>query len=183
MRLAVLVSGTGSLMEAMIADNLPIAVVLADRPCRGIDIAKTKNIPTELLGRSFAKDFDRRTYTDDVIAILEKHTIDLVAMAGFMTIFDAAIFKKFPDRILNSHPSLLPAFKGDNAVADALAAGIAETGTTIHIATAALDDGPILAQEKVPILPDDTVLTLHERIKVVERRLYPAIIRKYTMAP
>jgi phosphoribosylglycinamide formyltransferase-1 len=183
MHLAILVSGTGSLMEAMIADGLSITLILADRPCRGLDVAKAKGVPTELVERSFAKDFDRRTYTKQVIVMLEKYGVDLVAMAGFMTVFDPVIFKKFPDRILNSHPSLLPAFKGDHAVRDALAAGVSETGTTIHIATATLDDGPILAQEKVPVLPTDTVLTLHERIKIVERRLYPAVIRAYTKTP
>lgn len=170
-------------MEAMIADQLPIALVLADRPCRGLDVAKMSGVTTELVPRNFAKDFDRTAYTEAVVAVLKKHDADLVAMAGFMTIFDPLIFEAYPDRILNSHPSLLPAFKGDSAVADALASGATETGTTIHIATPQLDDGPILAQEKVPILPGDTVATLHERIKVVERRLYPAVIRKYAMAP
>lgn len=177
MRLAVLVSGTGSLMEAMIEDTLPIAVVIADRPCRGIEVAKQKGVPTERIERSFAKDFDRRAYTETVITTLEKYKIDLVAMAGFMTVFDPVIFEKYPNQILNTHPSLLPACKGENAPECALRTGAA--GCTIHVATAALDDGPILAQEKVPILPGDDVATLHERIKVVERRLYPKVIRDY----
>lgn len=177
MRLAVLVSGTGSLMEAMIEDKLPIALVLADRPCRGIDVAKMKGVATGLVPRSFAKDFDRSAYTERVVAVLQKYEIDLVAMAGFMTIFDPLMFNTYPNRVLNSHPSLLPACKGDNAPECALRTGTA--GTTIHVATANLDDGPILAQEKVPILPGDTVAILHERIKVVERRLYPAVIRSY----
>ncbi len=101
-------------------------------------------------------------------------------MAGFMTIFSPSIFRHFKRRILNSHPSLLPAFKGEKAVADALAAGVAETGTTIHIATEQLDEGPILAQERVAILEGDTVATLHERIKQVERPLYPRTIRDFS---
>lgn len=181
MRLAVLVSGIGSLMEAMIADKLPIALVLADRPCRGIEVAKAKGVPTELVPRSFSKYFDRLAYTKSVIAVLQKYDIGLVAMAGFMTVFDPVIFEQYKNKILNTHPSLLPACKGDNAPACALKTGAA--GCTIHVATAELDEGPILAQERVPILPNDTVATLHERIKVIERRLYPAVIRKYATRP
>ena len=82
----------------------------------------------------------------------------------------------FPSRILNTHPALLPAFPGWHAVADALAAGVAETGCTVHLATLEMDAGPILAQEEVPVLPGDTVESLHERIKAVERALYPATV-------
>jgi phosphoribosylglycinamide formyltransferase-1 len=177
MKLAVLISGTGSLMEAMIADNLPITLVLADRLCRGIEVAREKGVATELVERSFGKDFDRAEYTVRVMEVLARYNIDLVAMTGFMTIFDPVIFEKYKNNILNTHPSLLPACKGDNAPACALRTGAA--GCTIHIATAELDAGPILAQERVPVLPTDTVATLHERIKVAERRLYPQVIRKY----
>jgi phosphoribosylglycinamide formyltransferase-1 len=85
----------------------------------------------------------------------------------------------YAGRVLNSHPALLPAFKGWHAVRDALAAGVKVTGTTVHVATADVDDGPILAQEAVPVLPADTEETLHERIKQVEWRLYPATIRRF----
>ena len=97
-------------------------------------------------------------------------------MAGFGTVVPD-LPAAFPGRVLNSHPSLLPAFKGWHAVRDALEHGVKVTGTTIHIATAEVDEGPILAQETVEVLPDDTEETLHERIKQVERRLYPAIRR------
>ncbi len=182
MKLAVLVSGTGSLLEAMIKDGLPIALVLADKPCRGLEIAGAAGIPTLLVARKdFRKDgkFDREAYTKKVVEELQSRGIELIAMAGFMTVFSKPMFDACEGRILNSHPSLLPAFKGESAVADALAAGVTETGTTIHVATMELDDGPILAQEKVPVMPGDTIETLWERIKVVERRLYPAVIRDY----
>ena len=99
-------------------------------------------------------------------------------MAGFGTILDKPIHDAFPGRIVNTHPALLPAFKGWHAVEDALAAGVQVTGCTVHLATLEVDDGPILAQEAVPVLADDTVGTLHERIKEVERRLYPAVLHR-----
>ena len=98
-------------------------------------------------------------------------------MAGFGTVLGQPIHDAFPGRILNTHPALLPAFPGWHAVADALAAGVDETGTTVHIATLEMDAGPVLAQARVPVLPGDTESTLHERIKSVERTLYPETIR------
>ena len=179
-KLAVFVSGTGSLLEAMLEQGLKVDLVLADRPCRGIDeVARKFNVPTEFVLRSDFKPFNREEFTQKIIEILEKNKIDLVAMAGFMTILSAPIFRKYNNRILNSHPSLLPLFKGDNAVAEALKSGNTVTGTTIHIATEKLDDGEFLAQEKVVILPNDTVETLHERIKQIERVLYTKVIRDY----
>ena len=99
-------------------------------------------------------------------------------MAGFGTILDKPIHDAYAGRIVNTHPALLPAFKGWHAVEEALAAGVKVTGCTVHLATLEVDDGPILAQEAVPVLPDDTVETLHERIKEVERRLYPAVLHE-----
>jgi phosphoribosylglycinamide formyltransferase-1 len=102
--------------------------------------------------------------------------VDLVAMAGFGTVMTQTVHDAFPDRILNTHPALLPAFPGWYGVRDALAAGVAETGCTVHLATLEMDAGPILAQEVVPVLPGDTEESLHERIKVAERSLYPATV-------
>ncbi len=110
---------------------------------------------------------------------LKRHQIDVVAMAGFGTIFTPYIFTVYPGRILNTHPALLPAFKGWHAVRDALAAGVKVTGCTVHIATEEVDEGPILAQEAVLVEPGDTEAALHERIKSVERRLYPETIRVF----
>ena len=121
---------------------------------------------------------DRRGFTAAVTDALAARQPDLVAMAGFGTVLDQPVHDAFPGRILNTHPALLPAFPGWRAVEDALAAGATVTGCTVHVATLEMDAGPVLAQEEVPVLPDDTVDTLHERIKQVERRLYPETVRR-----
>jgi phosphoribosylglycinamide formyltransferase 1 len=178
-KLAVLVSGKGTIMEAMLKSGLNVALVLADRPCRGLEIAKEFGVPTELVRRtSFGPDFDREAYTAQAMNVLQQHGIDLIALSGFMTIFSPSIFDRYEGKILNTHPSLLPAFKGKSPVPDALEYGVKVAGCTVHIVTPELDGGPILAQAAVPVEEGDTVETLHERIKVAERRLYPETIRK-----
>src|SRR5204862_1111661 len=109
--------------------------------------------------------------------------VGLVVMAGFGTVLDKPVHDAYPGQILNTHPALLPAFRGWHAVEEALAAGVKVTGCTVHVATLEVDDGPILAQEAVPVLPDDTVETLHERIKEVERRIYPEVLRALIAEP
>ena len=137
-------------------------------------------MPHDLVHRTdFKETFDRKCYTKKILAILKGNQIDVVAMAGFNTIFDPVIFEEYSGRILNTHPALLPSFKGHYAVRDALKFGAKVTGCTIHIATAELDAGPILAQEAVAVMPDDTEDSLHERIKQVERPLYLQTIRKF----
>ena len=179
MRVGVLASGTGSLLEAILEAGVPLAVVVADRACRALEIADRADVPAVLVEReSFGDDFDRLAYTHRVVDALEEHGVELVAMAGFGTVLEKPIFDAYPHRILNTHPALLPAFKGWHAVEDALAAGVKVTGCTVHIATPEVDAGPILAQEAVPVLPDDTKDTLHERIKQVERRLYIQTIKE-----
>ena len=176
--IAVLASGTGTILEALIAAGLPIVVVLVDRPCGAETIAADAGIAVErVLRSSFAADFDRDDFTDRVVATLARYDVRLLAMAGYGTVLGVSIHEAYPGRIVNTHPALLPAFKGWHAVEQALAAGATETGCTVHVATLAVDEGPILAQEGVAILPGDTRDTLHERIKAVERRLYPAAIR------
>jgi len=178
-RLAVLVSGTGTLLEAILADGPPVELVLADRPCRGLEVAAEAGVAAELVERTdFGRSFDRAAYTDRVVKVLEAAGIEVIALAGYMTVLSPAIFLAFPGRVLNTHPSLLPSFKGAHPVRDALAAGVRVTGCTVHVATAVVDDGPILAQEAVPVLPGDDEPSLHERIKVVERQLYPATIKE-----
>jgi phosphoribosylglycinamide formyltransferase 1 len=178
-RIAVLASGSGTLLHAILDDGVPVALVAADRPCRALERAAERGVPTELVERTeWGAAFDRSAYTERLVKVLRAHDVDLVAMAGFGTVVPA-LADAFPGRVLNSHPALLPAFKGWHAVRDALAAGVEVTGTTIHIATAEVDEGPILAQEAVPVLPDDTEETLHDRIKQVEWRLYPATIRRF----
>lgn len=132
-----------------------------------------------LLRDSYGPDFDRAAYTERVVGALDAVALDAVAMAGFGTVLGPAIFERWPGRVLNTHPALLPAFKGWHAVRDALGAGVATTGCTVHVATETVDAGPILAQQEVAVEAGDTELSLHERIKVVERRLYPATIRQF----
>jgi phosphoribosylglycinamide formyltransferase-1 len=178
--LGVLASGTGSILEAIVDAGLPVAVVVVDRPCRAVDVAGAAGFTAEVVARrDFGSGFDRPAYTAEVVAALDRHQVTTVAMAGFGTVLSGAIFERFGGRVLNTHPALLPAFKGWHAVRDALEAGVAETGCTVHVATEAVDEGPILAQEAVPVVPGDTEDSLHARIKVVERRLYPATIASF----
>jgi phosphoribosylglycinamide formyltransferase-1 len=175
-RIGVLVSGSGTNLQAIIDAGLPVAVVLSDRPdVAALDRAAAAGIPTVVVDRTRWLP-DRTAFTRAVVAALEPHALDLIAMAGFMTVLDGAIFDAYPGRIVNTHPSLLPAFKGAHAVRDALTAGSSESGCTIHVATPAVDDGPILAQQAVPVLPGDTEDTLRARIQEVEHALYPQVL-------
>ena len=178
MRIGVLASGSGTNLEAIFAAGLPVAVVVVDRPCRAREVAAAHTVPSELVARRP----DRVEFTHDVVDALERHRAELVVMAGFMTILEKPIFDVFAGRILNTHPSLLPAFRGAHAVEEALQAGVKVTGCTIHVATLEVDSGPIVAQEAVPVLPGDSAETLHERIKAVEHRLYPDTIRRFVAA-
>jgi phosphoribosylglycinamide formyltransferase-1 len=181
-RLAVLVSGSGTILRAMFEEGLPVTTVIADRPCAALEIAEEYGAAPELVDRraygGFGPEFDREGFTATVTATLVAHQVDLVAMAGFGTVLTGAVHAAFPHRILNTHPALLPLFPGWHGVRDALAAGVSETGCTVHLATLEMDAGPILAQQSVPVLAGDTEETLHERIKVVERTLYPATVAR-----
>jgi phosphoribosylglycinamide formyltransferase-1 len=178
MRVAVLASGSGTILEALLGEQISVELVVADRPCRALEIAEAASVPAVLVERtSFGTDFDRDAYTAEVVDVLDKYDIDLVAMAGWGTIFGSTMFDAYAGRIVNTHPALLPAFKGWHAVRDALAAGVKVTGCTVHLATAEVDDGPILAQAPVEVAPGDTEDLLHERIKEVERELYVGTIK------
>lgn len=178
MKVGALASGSGSILQAIIDAGIPLEVVVADRPCGALEIAERAGIAAELIEReSFGKRFDRAAYAERVVDVLRKYDVELAVMAGFGTVVPA-VSTAFPNRLLNTHPALLPAFKGWHPVRDALAAGVKVTGWTVHVAIEEVDAGPILAQEAVPVLPDDTEETLHERIKEVERRLYPQVIRR-----
>lgn len=175
MRLAVLASGSGTVLDAMVRVGVPVARVVVDRRCAAIDVAARHRIAVDVIERpSFGPRFDRSSYTRELADHLVDEGIELLAMAGYGTILAQPIHERFAGRMINTHPSLLPSFPGWHAVADALAFGVKVTGCTVHVATLEVDAGPILAQEAVSVLPDDTVATLHERIKSVERRLYPA---------
>jgi phosphoribosylglycinamide formyltransferase-1 len=176
MRIGVLASGGGTNLRAILEADLPVVVLVVDRQCGATAVAEELGVPVEVVERP--KPFDRLEFTHQVVDALERHGVELVAMAGFMTILEKPMFDAFAGRVLNTHPSLLPSFRGAHAVADALAAGVKITGCTVHVATLEVDEGPIVAQEAVPVLSGDTPESLHERIKAVEHRLYPQAIRE-----
>jgi phosphoribosylglycinamide formyltransferase-1 len=179
-RVGVLASGGGSILEAMLERGLPVVAVVVDRPCGATDIAARAGLTATVVERDdFGPTFDRAEYSKRVVAALDEAEVDLVAMAGFGTILDGLVFDSYAGRVLNTHPALLPSFPGWHGVEDALAYGVKVTGCTVHVATAEVDAGPIVAQQAVAVEPGDTVETLHERIKVVERSLYPRTIRSF----
>lgn len=174
MRIAVLASGSGTILDAICERGLPVVLVVVDRACGATDVAARHGVPVAVVERAeWGPSFDRSAYSRRLVEVLDAHEVDLVAMAGFGTILSTPMFDAYGRRILNTHPALLPAFPGWHAVRDALAHGVKVTGCTVHLATEQVDAGPILAQEAVPVRPDDTEDALHERIKAVERRLYP----------
>lgn len=184
MRTAVLASGSGTLLDAILADGIDVALVVVDRVCAATEVAARHGVTSVVQERTdFGPGFDRDAFSAETVAILADHDIELVVMAGWGTIFGDAVFAAFPHRILNTHPALLPAFKGWHAVPQAIDYGVKVTGCTVHVATLDVDAGPILAQAAVTVADDDTVETLHERIKEVERRLYPATIRSVLADP
>ncbi|HBH56092.1 MAG TPA: phosphoribosylglycinamide formyltransferase [Kocuria sp.] len=170
-----MVSGSGTNLQAVIdglhLGDAPVEIVAvgADRPCEGLRRAETAGIGTFLVAPSEHPDRERwnRALEREIVS----HRPDRVVFAGFMRIVDAPFVAAFPGRIVNTHPSLLPSFPGAHAVRDALAYGVRITGATVHEVVADVDAGPILAQVAVPVLPDDTEDTLHERIKTAERSL------------
>ena len=173
--IVVAVSGTGSNLRALHAAAIrgelgaDIFLVVADRACAALDWAAEEGIETALVPGG-----DDATLAATLAAVEP----DLVVLAGYMRIVGPATLAAFDGRIVNTHPALLPAFKGAHAVRDALAARVRVTGCTVHVVTEELDGGPILAQEAVPVLPGDDEATLHERIKTVEHRLLPAVVAR-----
>ena len=142
MRVGVLVSGSGTILDTFLADGVPVAVVVADRDCAAIGKAVRAGVPAELVLRDrFDGGFDRDAYSAGLVARLRAHEVDLVAMAGFGTILSRPVHDAVPGRILNTHPALLPAFKGWHAVRDALAAGATETGCSVPVADLEVDTG------------------------------------------
>ncbi len=178
-RLVVLASGTGTLLGSLIdaaVGDYPARVVAVgvDRDCRAVEVAKKASLPTFTLrlGEHPGRDAWDAAITDATAA----HRPDLVVSAGFMKILGPQFLSRFAGRILNTHPALLPAFPGAHGVADALAYGVKVTGATVHLVDAGTDTGPILAQQSVPVLDGDDEETLHERIKVTERRLLVDVV-------
>lgn len=178
-RLVVLASGTGSLLASLLdaaVGDFPARVVAVgtDRGCAALDIAAAASIPTFTV--ALADHPDRSAWDVAVTDATAAHSPDLVVSAGFMKILGPEFLSRFPGRVLNTHPALLPAFPGAHAVRDALAYGVRLTGCTVHVVDAGTDTGPIVAQQAVPVLDDDDESTLHERIKVIERQLLVDVV-------
>lgn len=173
-RLVVLASGTGSLLASLLkaaVDDYPARVVAVgtDRDCAALQIAEAASVPTFTVPLRVYP--DRAAWDAAITEATAEHTPDLVVSAGFMKILGPEFLSRFPGRVVNTHPALLPAFPGAHAVADALAYGVRVTGCTVHLVDAGTDTGPIVAQQAVPVLDGDDEATLHERIKVIEREL------------
>ncbi len=189
-RVAVGVSGAGSNLRALVAAagrgelGGTIALVFADRDCPALAWAAEQGIETALLPGLASPDLAERVEADDALAeTLVAASIDVVALAGYMRIVGPAMLLAFAGRILNTHPSLLPAFPGGHAVRDALAHGVRVTGCTVHLVDATLDGGPILLQEPVAIAATDDETTLHDRIRAAEHRLLPRAVALLLAGP
>jgi phosphoribosylglycinamide formyltransferase-1 len=179
-RLGILLSGRGSNFEA-IADSVAagripasIAVAISNRPeARGLEIARSRGIPAAAIP---SRGLDREVYDRMLIEELRRHQVDLVCLAGFMRLLSASFLREFPMRLLNIHPSLLPAFPGLDAQHQALEHGVKISGCTVHFVDEHLDAGPIIVQAAVPVAGDDTAETLSERILREEHRIYTEAI-------
>jgi phosphoribosylglycinamide formyltransferase 1 len=172
--IGVLVSGQGTNLQALLDAGLPVVAVASNRS--GVPALERASCATAAFELA---DFPDRAARDEAMADwLEEQGVRLVVLAGYMHLLTPGFLDRFPDAVVNVHPSLLPAFPGAHAVEEQLAAGVAESGATVHLVDEGVDSGPVLAQERVPILAGDTPETLHERIKSVEHRLLPEVVRE-----
>ncbi len=181
-RIAVLISGRGSnleaLHEAMLNQRWPaeIVVVIANRPdAAGLVWAAARGLPT--VGLDHRAHADRAAFDGALAAAIDAAGAELVVLAGFMRILGEPFVRRYEGRLVNIHPSLLPAFAGLHTHRRAIEAGCAEAGATVHLVTPTLDHGPIIAQAVVPVLPGDTEATLAARVLIAEHRLYPLALR------
>jgi phosphoribosylglycinamide formyltransferase-1 len=177
--IGVLVSGEGTNLQAILDDGLDVrAVASSHREARALERALAASVPAAAFELA---DYDSRPERDLAMADwLEEHDVTLVACAGYMHLLTPTFLARFPGRILNIHPSLLPAFPGTTPIEDALQAGAGETGVTVHWVDEGVDSGPVIAQERVAIESGDTVEALRERLQAVEHRLYPRVLRELT---
>ena len=188
LRVGVLVSGRGSNLQALIeAGKDPmyparVVMVCANRDCAALELAKKAGISREVF--RLANFPDRKARDLAMGKTLRMHDVELVVCAGYDAILERVFTRQFEGRILNIHPSLLPDFAGTmDAVAMALQAGVKETGCTVHLVTDDVDQGPILAQRRVEVLPDDTVESLRERIQAEEHALLPVVVKRLAGQP
>jgi phosphoribosylglycinamide formyltransferase-1 len=172
--IGVLVSGEGTNLQALIDATLPIAAVASNRPgARALERAQQAGVATAVFALD---DYEDRAGRDRAMAgWLEDRGVSLVVCAGYMHLLTPAFLDRFPQRIVNVHPSLLPEFPGTRAIEDAVASGVDRTGVTVHLVDAGIDTGPVLAQEEIPVEPAET---LEERIHAAEHRLLPRVVRE-----
>ncbi|MFC0675813.1 phosphoribosylglycinamide formyltransferase [Brachybacterium hainanense] len=182
--IVVLISGTGSNLAALLdasraeGSSYEIVGVIADREAAGLAHARNAGIPTEVVR---LKDFpDRDAWNHGVRLAVDRFAPQLIVLAGFMKLFGPELLEAYPDRIINTHPALLPSFPGAHGVRDALAYGVRVTGATVFVVDAGIDTGRILAQEALTILPEDDETSLHERIKAIERRMLVDVVEQLT---
>ncbi len=174
--IGVLVSGEGSNLQALIDEGLPIVAVASNRAgVRALARADAAGIETA----TFAVDeFESREARDAGMAgWLSEHGVEWVVLAGYMHLLRPVFLQRFPGRVINVHPALLPQFPGAHAIEEALAAGVRETGATVHYVDDGVDSGPVIVQERVAVEPGDTVETLRARIQAVEHELLPRVVR------
>jgi len=172
--IGVLASGEGTNLQALIDAGLPIRAVASNRKeARALERARAAGIPTATFSLDCHASREER---DLVLATwLEEHGVELVVLAGYMHLLTKPFLDRFPERIVNVHPSLLPAFPGMRAIDDALAAGVETTGVTVHLVDEGVDSGPVLRQEPVPVEPRESLV---DRIHAVEHRLLPEVVRE-----
>ena len=171
--IGVLVSGAGTNLQALLDAGLPVVAVASNRRDAAA-LERARDIPTasfELAGY-----VDRAERDAAMADWLRDRGVRLVVLAGYMHLLTPSFLDRFPGAVVNVHPSLLPEFPGAHAVEEQLAAGVAESGATVHLVDEGVDSGPILAQERVPVRRDDTAETLHARIKEIEHRLLPRVV-------
>jgi len=174
----ILISGRGSNMRSIVeaGTGLDVRAVISNRPnAAGLEWAREKGIATH--GVDHQQYGSREEFDDAMAALIDQHAPDLILLAGFMRILGPRFIGRYPRRIVNIHPSLLPAFPGLHTHRQALAAGVKVHGATVHVVTAALDNGPVIIQGAVPVLPGDTEETLAARVLHVEHRIYPQAVR------
>jgi phosphoribosylglycinamide formyltransferase-1 len=175
--IGVCVSGEGTNLQALIDAGLPIACVASNKPgVRALERAEAAGIETGVFD---AGEYPSREERDVALAEwLQAHDVDLVVLAGYMHLFREPFFDYYGGRVVNTHSAPLPDFPGAHPIEDVLAAGVAETAATVHWVDEGVDSGPVIRAEQVPVLPDDTVETLRERVQAVEHRLLPEVVRE-----
>ncbi|MDX1786218.1 MAG: phosphoribosylglycinamide formyltransferase [Roseovarius sp.] len=185
-RVAILISGGGSnmvsLVRSMTGDHpaRPCLVLANSADAGGLARAAEMGVPTEVVDHRPHKG-DRASFEDALHDVIASHAPDIICLAGFMRVLTEGFVSRWQGRMINIHPSLLPKYRGLHTHARALEAGETEAGCTVHEVTAALDDGPILGQARVPVREGDTPATLAARVLESEHRLYPAVLRRFAV--